>query len=264
MNKRFGWHSGTITCRDAVIKNDMTIEGDMSFGDASTDTLTVAGAATFESTIAFESTLTRGVIGTAEDVTMVDNIVPIQVNVNASAGNVSKTLAAAYLKTGISTMDLSSVQACGVLARVSLKYDCESAYGVQSHVGIDADMATGVSHANIAAISGKIDMDNDITQGNAQAGLFIMEGTGTITEESTCIQACAENGTTIGSMMVLSGSGTATNVFSVTAANRTNFIDFASAAGCVATAGGESMTVTHKIKLLIGSDTVYLQAGTMA
>jgi len=58
MNKRFGWHSGTLTCRNAIIKNDMTIEGDMSFGDASTDTLTVNGTAVFESTTDFDGATT--------------------------------------------------------------------------------------------------------------------------------------------------------------------------------------------------------------
>jgi len=50
-NKRFGWHSGALTCRDITVNNDMTIEGDMSFGDASTDTLTVNGIISFATDI---------------------------------------------------------------------------------------------------------------------------------------------------------------------------------------------------------------------
>jgi len=42
-NKRFGWHSGSLKCLNVTVANDMTIEGDMSFGEATTDTLTVNG-----------------------------------------------------------------------------------------------------------------------------------------------------------------------------------------------------------------------------
>lgn len=43
LNTRFGWHSGVLRCKDIVVSNDLTITGNMSFGDASTDTLTVNG-----------------------------------------------------------------------------------------------------------------------------------------------------------------------------------------------------------------------------
>ena len=46
-NRRFGWHSGSLKCYDLTISNDLTIQGDMIFGDASADTLTVTGTATF-------------------------------------------------------------------------------------------------------------------------------------------------------------------------------------------------------------------------
>ena len=42
-NRRFGWHSGTLKCKDIIVENDLSITGDLSFGDASTDTLTVTG-----------------------------------------------------------------------------------------------------------------------------------------------------------------------------------------------------------------------------
>lgn len=46
-NRRFGWHSGSLNCYDLTIANDLTISGNMIFGDASADTLTVTGTATF-------------------------------------------------------------------------------------------------------------------------------------------------------------------------------------------------------------------------
>ena len=61
-NRRFGWHSGSIECRDLTVSNDITISGDLVFGDASADSLTVNGASQFNSTI------TVGVDGTGYDV----------------------------------------------------------------------------------------------------------------------------------------------------------------------------------------------------
>jgi len=48
-NRRFGWHSGALTCNDITVENDLTIEGDMSFGDVITDELTVTGYIAFSS-----------------------------------------------------------------------------------------------------------------------------------------------------------------------------------------------------------------------
>ena len=42
-SRKFGWRSGVVTCRDAIINNDMTINGDLTFGDASVDTFVLKG-----------------------------------------------------------------------------------------------------------------------------------------------------------------------------------------------------------------------------
>jgi len=39
----YGFRDGVFTAKDLTVKNDLSIEGDMSFGDASTDTLTITG-----------------------------------------------------------------------------------------------------------------------------------------------------------------------------------------------------------------------------
>jgi len=48
---KYGFRDNSAVLKDITIKNDLTIEGDMSFGDASTDTLTVTGDATFSGTV---------------------------------------------------------------------------------------------------------------------------------------------------------------------------------------------------------------------
>lgn len=42
-NKRFGWHSGALTCRNITVENDMTIMGNLTFGDASVDSFVIKG-----------------------------------------------------------------------------------------------------------------------------------------------------------------------------------------------------------------------------
>lgn len=69
-NTRFGWHSGAVKCKDIEVLGDMSILGDLSFGDASTDTLTVNGAATFLASTQFSEAMTVGVDGTGYDVTL--------------------------------------------------------------------------------------------------------------------------------------------------------------------------------------------------
>lgn len=62
MGNKFGWHSGSLTCKNITVQNDFTVQGNLTFGDASTDTLSVNGAATFS------NTLTVGVDDTGYDV----------------------------------------------------------------------------------------------------------------------------------------------------------------------------------------------------
>lgn len=60
--------------KDLQVNGDLTIKGDMTFGDATTDTITVTGAATFSSTVAvsgattFSNTVTVGQNDTGYDV----------------------------------------------------------------------------------------------------------------------------------------------------------------------------------------------------
>jgi len=74
VNNTFGWHSGALTAKSIHVLDTLQIDGDMTFGDAGADTLTIAGAATFGSTVAVTGAVTLsstlGVSGkiTADDV----------------------------------------------------------------------------------------------------------------------------------------------------------------------------------------------------
>ena len=199
-----------------------------------------------------------GSVSNAKSVSLTDSYIPMQVFISATADTGSGTLAAEYLKVE-NTTDIATLQLCGSLLRVELNGAADSAYGLQSHIGTQAAVS-GID--NVAAVSGKIDMDNDITTSyTVQAGLFVMEGTGTITGNSTCIHGEVENGTTIDDMMILNGTGTATNIFNVSGTNRTNFIYSSAAAGPIGTVRGtpnQTATCDGSLKVLIGSDTLYI------
>lgn len=47
MGRKWGFHSGKLTCKEIEVDGNFTVEGNFTFGDAATDTLTVNGAATF-------------------------------------------------------------------------------------------------------------------------------------------------------------------------------------------------------------------------
>ena len=211
----------------------------------------------------YGSVLEDGNLGSANSVEVSSNCVPLQIYLKSIGDNPTSqyTIAGAYIKTGIETKDQSYIQACGVLARVKLDYDCDSAYGVQSHVGIGADMATAASAANIAAGSFKIDLDNDVTQGKVNAGLFIIEGTGSVTETCNVAEFTAENGSTVDNMLSIGGNGTATSVMSIGCANKTNLFNFTTSAGPVVSAsvGG---TQNKKLKCVVAGTSYYIPMHT--
>lgn len=50
MGKKFGWHSGTLTCQDAKLKGDLYVTDDIIFSDVSAGVLGVTGGIDMQST----------------------------------------------------------------------------------------------------------------------------------------------------------------------------------------------------------------------
>lgn len=283
--------TGNLDCiyADAEMDIDNAIYVNVDTAKTATVGLNLAGAGTYTTGILIagtvtngidltEATLTQGIdnamlsfgsYSAAKAVAVTDNYIPFQINLEAS-GNVAKTIAAEYLKVS-NAVDTASLQLCGSQTRVALDFDVDSAYGVQSHIGIGTAMATGVSKANIAAGSFKIDLDANVTQGNVQAGLFIIEGSAAVTEGLYGIQISAEGGTpgstpAIDSFIEVGGSGIAGALISAqNAAGLTNLFDFNAATGCIAAAGSTSGSLgaadgvaTYVLKVDIGGTAYYI------
>lgn len=55
--RKFGWHSGALTANQITVEDSLTVNGNLTFGDASTDTLTVTGLSTFSAAMDINATL---------------------------------------------------------------------------------------------------------------------------------------------------------------------------------------------------------------
>lgn len=118
-------------------------------------------------------------------------------NINQTADiGTGNTVGASYLRcaTGIAQTGQLAVD----MVRVSIAHNVFDAYGVQSHMGISANMATVDNNAHLTAISGKITFSNapTVAKGWITAGLFIIEGAGTVTQMCHGVSIVEEAGST--------------------------------------------------------------------
>ncbi len=65
MGRRWGFHSGKLTANQITVNDTLTVNGNISFGDASTDTLTVTGLSTFSAAVDINSTVDVAHTGTS-------------------------------------------------------------------------------------------------------------------------------------------------------------------------------------------------------
>jgi len=155
--------------------------------------------------IAFEDggnkLITCGYIGTAETITpttAVPTIVPIQIYLKANADGGSGTIGAAYFKTENITVDQPAQQLATCMVRTTLNFNIFDAYGLQSHLSIADDMETADANAHLTAISGKVTFTSGktVAKGWVTAGLFIIEGDGTVTQMCHGVSIVEEAGST--------------------------------------------------------------------
>lgn len=75
---RYGLHNGNIKCKNLTMTGDLSVTGNFTFGNASTDALTVNGAATFNANTSFVMTSTNVVALTHS--AMTENLKPLSVS----------------------------------------------------------------------------------------------------------------------------------------------------------------------------------------
>lgn len=122
---------------------------------------------------------------------------PFQIYLKTAADGGSG-VSAAYFKTENITRDQPNQQLVTVTSRLTLNYDIFDAYGIQSHLTLPASMHTTDNNAHLTAISGKVSFVGTptISKGWITAGLFIIEGTGTVTQMCHGVSIVEEAGST--------------------------------------------------------------------
>jgi hypothetical protein len=144
---------------------------------------------------------TCGTAASAISVTPTDSIIPLQVSVTSIAdsgtgGN--QTIGATYFRTAALTAHQTGHQLATCMVRTTLGKNIFDAYGLQSHLAITASMGTANANAHLTAISGKVSFSNTptVATGWITAGLFIIEGAGTVTQMCHGVSIVEESGST--------------------------------------------------------------------
>jgi len=146
---------------------------------------------------AADAVIQCGNLTTAETITAVSTSkVMEQISVKTGTIATDCTLGAAYFKTAI-TADVLG-QLATVMVRTPVAYNVFDAYGLQSHMTFTNDMETINANAHLTAISGKVTFTGTptIAKGWITAGLFIIEGTGTVTQMCHGVSIVEEAGST--------------------------------------------------------------------
>lgn len=203
-----------------------------------------------------------GSIDTARTSTATANFIASQMNISQTADiGTGNTVGASYLRC--STGAAQTGQIAVDMIRTYIGHNIFDAYGVQSHMNITASMATVNDNAHLTAISGKVTLANTptVSKGWVNAGLFIIEGAGSITQMAHVASFVVEAGVTACQSVVHLYSDSTVNAAIQTSgvSNMTNFVDFDAAAGCVsADTGSVPATSTHKIKIDINGTAGYI------
>ena len=284
-NKRFGWHSGALTCRDITVNNDMTIEGDMSFGDASTDTLTVNGAASFTAavTMTFVGTENLNIVNE----TLGASVKGVYVEMEAGSATVSCKQGAVQIELGRSVVMTGSDGNPDVALKVTNSDWSDGGSGFARIRGMDlkaqndgdngnstvfinaayitAENATGMVNSGTMSVC-ELNMKNNGTIAGENIGLNIQDQSqGGTTGDTYAIKITASNYaiTREHVISVESTNGSWTNILHLVDDNHTNFIDADVEGGCVnatRTSPNSTATCDGGFKVLVGTKTLYIPA----
>lgn len=250
----------TLTLTNAALTDNRTITFPDTAGTVVLQDMTSQAAAAGTGTPVFAI----GDLDGARASTATANFVPLQVNIaqNADIG-ADNTCAAGYVKTA--TGIAQAGQLATWLVRTALSHNVFDAYGVQSHLDINANMSASAS-GNLAAVSAKVDLNTfTVGAGQVQAGLFIIDGSTAAAVTSTdCdgvqikIESGVPNGVVDSCLRLGSRSTINAGIRCTGTSYMTNLFDFDAVAGCLTADTGTPIASTHKIKIDMGGTAGYI------
>lgn len=223
-NRKFGWHSGAVHCKSLEVG-----EGIISMTDTRT---------TFKGQTRFHRRPTSE-----------DYVIQLRSTSTKTSGTHWGMDAETHLIAS-GTASLRSVQGVAVL---DATYTSTAGTLIGVYGQTRADGTFNAAGGFMAALYGVVEASAAITASHVCSLWVDSHQANAVTGNHELIYASNNGAATMDSVMYIYGGDLITNLFTIS-----------TAAGMVADATGESMTVTKKIKLNIDGDTVYLQAGTMA
>jgi len=288
MGNKFGWHSGTLTCKDAKIQGDLYVQDDIVFSDVSAGALSVTGNIKFSDLVSglTESAIQIGNYSSAIALgTISENYVINSLNVSAGIdddsniiGRYTKLATSAASNTGSSVFE-----AC--YSNITIAHDAKDAYGNRSYIDISGGTPTVnqifsyfaqvnigsatelESTGNIAGVYSYIDGTADVTleSGTVQGvhGVYVIWTASGITTADT-YGVRVDVADTLDYAYAITGSGTLTSFLGVphdTSDSVTNFLKTAGEGGFVGTTRGtpdKTAICDGSLKVLIGSKTLYI------
>jgi len=137
-----------------------------------------------------------GGIGDANTVTTTGTFVPLQ-QYNIITRDGGSTVGSAYFKTQTGGALTGQIATC--MVRTSVFHNVFDAYGLQTHLvfNTSTSIATTDANAHLTALSAKVTFDTStVTKGWVTAGLFIIEGAGTISQMCHGVSIVNEAGAT--------------------------------------------------------------------
>jgi len=279
--RKFGWHSGSLTCHDITVEDGLTVEGSLEFGDASTDTLTINGAATFNSdvTMTFAGTEYLDIVNAS----LGAGTKGVYLEMESGSAVAGSRQGALQVELGRSTVMTNSDgnPDCAVKISCSDWSDGGSGYarirGMDLKAKNDGDNGNSTVFINAAYITAEngtgmansgdmtvceLQMKNNGTITGESIGLLIQDQSqGTVTGDTIGIKIASsayaitrEHAIEIGT-----AGGSWTNIMHFTDDDHTNFLKFDVVAGCIsADAGATGANSTHKIKVDVNGTAAYI------
>jgi hypothetical protein len=225
-----------LTFTADVASIDTSITADLSTAQTFTSKTINQNAAALPAGVTGTPVLKYGDIDTAVSYLLTASFVPWQVKVSAG-GAITGTLGASYFSTATGIALAATGQLATCMVRTTVSHNLKDAYGMQSHLTIGASMGTTSANAHLTAISGKITLSATptVSTGWANAGLFIIEGAGSVTQMCHVVSAVCEAGVTaVQSLFHAYTDSTVNAAFQFNGTtNMTHLFDFDAAAGCV-------------------------------
>ena len=280
-NKRFGWHAGSLNCRNVTVSNNMTIEGSLTFGDASTDTLTVNGAATFNANVTMALAATERLSITNS--TLGSDTKGVYVEMEAGSATVGCKQGAVNIELGRSILMTGTDGNPDVALKISNSDWTDGGSGFARIRGLDLKAQNDGENANSTVFinAAYITAENAtgmLNSGSMSVAELNMKNNGTITVENIglLIQDQSQGATTGGvygikitasnyaitrehALSVESTGGSWTNVLHLVDDNHTNLIDADVEGGCV----GATRASPNSTAICDGSLVVLVGAKTL-